>query len=214
MHILKKAINAAYNRSILQSRYESPMDTLPRGHRRLRLFAVIIMLLVALIGVFATYIARHLTFHYWRYTALIYALVNIALSFHAATQHRKFVVVWHEILHWLMLLLTIGMIAFFLHLGVISDITAGLITLTLLALTTLLAGVHFDALLLLIGAILLLFDLVAATLVKLAPVIMVTVIIISLILLFFRYFKQGKKHVAPTPDQKNRKKTDKLSNNR
>ncbi|MCP3679822.1 MAG: hypothetical protein GY821_11960 [Gammaproteobacteria bacterium] len=213
MSVFKQAITKIYSKSILKCRHSPDTKAASRSHRRLRLFAVLIMLAIALIGVFATYFARHLTFHYWRYTTLIFALINIALSFHAATEHRRFIMIWHEILHWFMLLLTIWMVAFFLHLGVISDITAGLITLTLLSLTTLLAGVHFDSVLILIGGILLLFDLVAGTLVKLAPVIMVTVVIVTLILLFLRYYRQGKKQPNESFQAPTENKVNKSSNN-
>lgn len=186
MSYFRSLMNGIHRNHILRQRHHLSQSNPSNSYIQMRFFASLAMLIIALIGVVLTDFSPHISSNYWFYAIPLFALINIILSWHAALGHRQFVVAWHELLHWLSLLVCIFIVYIFVHMGVFSNVLAGIFMLTLLALTTFLAGIHFDSLLIIIGIILLLFDLLSAVFVQFSMVIVIPIVIIAAILIFWR----------------------------
>ncbi|MAZ77811.1 MAG: hypothetical protein CMF39_03960 [Legionellaceae bacterium] len=186
MKILHNFLDKLHNTEVLRHRHYRSETAPSKMHLSLRFYAGIGMLILALIGVILTDFAPSFASHYWFYAVPIFALINILLSWHAAVAHRDFILVWHELLHWLILLVMIFIVSIFLSMGTISDVTAGIVMLSLLSLATLLAGVHFDSMLIIIGIILVLLDLLSAVFIEFSMFILVPLIIVAAVLIFWR----------------------------
>lgn len=208
--MFNKMIDKLHANEVLRHRHYRGEDSSGPSltHVRLRFFSSILMLALALIGVVLTDFAPHFASRYWFYAVPIFAIINIVLSWHAAFGHKEFILAWHELLHWLGLLIGIFIVYIFLHLGVLSDVVSGLFMLTLLALTTYLAGVHFDSMLIVIGVILLLFDILSAVFVEFSTVIIIPLIVIAAVLVFWRARGHKKRMTTSSDHQRNRSVVD------
>ena len=117
-----------------------------------RLIVSLILLILSTVGVIITAISPSTAWTYWCYIAGIFALLCIWLSWYIARKHNvDKITIWHEILHWLGLMIAILIVAFIVNSGIISYLTGALFVLILLGLTLFLAGVHFDAIFMVIG---------------------------------------------------------------
>jgi len=158
------------------------------GHLKLRLTVCLLMLTSAFIGIIITDFAPQHAWHYWCGTAFLYAFLSVGTSFITAkrTQDVPLTFVLRECLHWLSLLLIVYLVSAFIHYGIVSDVLAGLFILVLLSLTTLLAGVHFDVMYLLIGIILGVFAIISAAFVQYFVSIAFIILIGAGILIFWQ----------------------------
>jgi hypothetical protein len=186
MGYFRSLVNSMHQNQVLKHRHYLSDAPPSSGYIQMRFFASLLMLIIALIGVILTDFSPHFSANYWFYAIPVFAVINIILSWHAALGHRQFVIAWHELLHWLALLVCIFMVYIFVHMGVFSNVLAGIFMLTLLALTTFLAGIHFDSMLIIIGIILMLFDLLSAVFVQFSMVIVVPIVVVAAILIFWR----------------------------
>ena len=186
MKVLHTLLDKLHDAEILRHRHHRSETSPTKMHLSLRFYAGVIMLILALIGVILTDFVPSFASHYWFYAVPVFAIINIILSWHAAVAHRDFVLVWHELLHWIILLVMIFIVSIFLGMGTISDVTAGIMMLSLLSLATLLAGVHFDSMLIIIGIILVVLDLLSSVFIEFSMFILVPLIIIAAVLIFWR----------------------------
>ena len=111
-----------------------------------RLIISIIMLVLALIGLIIIDMHSH---SYWFYTQVmscIYAILSLWLFWyvHYKQQALKVATIWHQILHWLGTLLLIYLTSLFINTGMMGTTQAGLMTLSMLALSIFLCGVYTD----------------------------------------------------------------------
>jgi hypothetical protein len=129
---------------------------------RWRLIVGGLMFLLAFIGVGLTVIEKERSWDYWRLLSILFAALSLGLS--AYLKHYKWqaslVTVWHEIFHWLGLVLAIGILSNMVYLGLLSPFVASLQALVLLSLATFLAGVYIEKTFLFIGGLLGCFALV------------------------------------------------------
>lgn len=194
MNAFSNLLDKLHSSEILKHRHGTSEAEPTNLHLGLRFYAAIAMLALALIGVVLTDFAPRLANHYWFYAVPIFAIINIILSWHAAFAHRNYILVWHELLHWLALLLMVFIVYMFIDMGTVSDITAGTMLLSLLALTTFLAGIHFDSMLIVVGIILIVFDLLSAIFIEFSMFIVIPLIIIAAVLIFWRSRSNKKRH--------------------
>ena len=144
-----------------------------------RLGVGVTMLLLAFFGVVVTDVASGDSFDFWKWVAPIYAILSLWLSWYTrkASKIDRLALLGHEALHWVGLILAVLLISWFVHLGNLSRFNAGLVNLTLLALTVFLAGVYTEKTFLLIGMILGIFAFFSAFIVQYLWAILIPVLI-------------------------------------
>lgn len=131
----------------------------PSSHNhswKLRLCIGLIMLVLAFIGVIVTDLHQDGAWGYWRVISVIFAMLSLGLSFYLKKMGWKTAIftIWHELFHWLGLILATFIAGYFVDTGIMGRFQAGIVVLTLLALTTYLAGVYIEATLIPIGLLL------------------------------------------------------------
>ena len=161
---------------------------------RWRLIVGALMFLLAFIGVGLTVLEKGKAWDYWRVISILFALLSLALS--AYLKHYKWktslITLWHEIFHWLGLVLAIGLVSNMVYLGVLTAFAASLQALVLLAFATFLAGVYIEKTFLFIGGLLGCFALIFSYL-----TLYTYLLFIPLALLFvlgFYWFIRKKSH--------------------
>src|SRR3990167_6468032 len=149
------------------------------AHFKARLVVSLILLIFSTIGVFIAVFAPTFSWHYWLFIVPIFAVLCIWLSWYVSRSHKiPGSTIWHEIVHWLALLVAVYLVSIIVNVGIINYLAGALFILILLALTIFLAGVHFDAIFMLIGALLGLLAVCSALFVKYLIVIMIPAILI------------------------------------
>lgn len=165
------------------------------GHFKLRLAVSVLMLIIAFIGVVITNFSPTSAWSYWCITAIVYALLSVSLSFITKLKAQTPLnLVIREALHWLALIVVIYLVTLFMHFGVLSNVLAALFMLTLLTLATLLAGINFDSMYILIGIALGIFAIITVFFVQYFMMIAFIILIIAALLLawyFHAKFKQS-----------------------
>ncbi len=123
---------------------------------KIRLLVALLMLVLGFIGVIVTDIKKDGAWYYWRFLAVVYAVLSIGLSSHLKRKGWKTTIytIWHEIAHWVGLVGAIMVASYFVQVGLISRFEASLLTLLLLALATYLAGIYTEPTMVLIGILL------------------------------------------------------------
>ena len=121
-----------------------------------RFIVGIAMLFLALLGLVFTDLKMDGAWIYWRLMTPVYALMSIGLSMylHKMKLRAAAWTIWHEILHWLGLVLSVYVVSLLVSMGFISRYLAGVEVILLLALTTFLAGVYIESAFLVIGVLL------------------------------------------------------------
>jgi hypothetical protein len=122
---------------------------------RWRFIIGVLMFSMAFVGVVLTIIKQQGAWAYWRFLSCFFALLSLALSAHLKkyTWRDSLVTVWHEIFHWLGLILAIGLLSNMVNLGILSPFAASLQVITLISLATFLAGVYIERSFLFIGGL-------------------------------------------------------------
>ncbi len=120
---------------------------------KLRFIVGVIMLCLALLGMMVTDIKSEGAWLYWRVATPVYALLSIGLSVYLRHKELKKTVwtIWHEIFHWIGLLLSVLLVHLLIEMGFVSRYQAGIEVLLLLSLATFLAGVYTEPTLIVIG---------------------------------------------------------------
>lgn len=153
------------------------------------------MLLLALIGLLIMDLHPKSYWLYSRLMALIYALLSIGLFWYLSRGTHKVnrVTLWHQLLHWLGLIISIYLVSIFVDTGIMGSTEAGLVTLTLLALTVFLAGVYTHFSFMLIGLTLGVFAAAAALIEAYLSALMIPLIlIVAAIIYFFAHHEKSK----------------------
>jgi len=132
-------------------------------------FAVgLIMLFLGFIGVVLTDIRTTGGWDYWKWVVPVYAILTLWLSWYVKRQKQIIspISIWHELLHWVGLILAVFLVSYLVHLGTFSRFMAGIVNLLLLSLTVFIAGAYLDHVFLLVGVVLGIFALLTALLVQ------------------------------------------------
>jgi hypothetical protein len=155
---------------------------------KVRLSVVLLMLLLGFIGVVLTDISKEGAWNYWRYVAVIYAILSLCLNRHLKAQGWKTTIltIWHEIAHWTGLIVATAIVAYFVHVGLLGRFEASILTLLLLALATYIAGVYIESTLLIVGIMLGIFAMGIAFLdAYLYNILLPLTLIVGLVLMVF-----------------------------
>jgi len=172
----------------------SKEETTKDHHKRwkARLFTCLIMLILAFIGLIVMDLHPKSYWTYSKIMAFLYAVLGLGLygylrrgehAIHGST-------LWHQLLHWLGLLLTIYITSIFVRTGVMANVQAGLMTLTLLSLTIFLAGVYTDSSFMLIGIMLAIFAAGAALIQAYLSALMIPVILLTGLIIYVVLHRQ------------------------
>lgn len=115
-----------------------------------------LMLAIAFVGMIFTNVTSQGGWIYWRTMTPIYALLSIGLSLYLRKMEFSKTVtsLWHEVWHWMGLLLAIFVLSKLVEMGFINHLQAGIQVLLLLALATFLAGVYIESTFLVVGILL------------------------------------------------------------
>lgn len=121
--------------------------TKPPAHPwKARFFVAIIMLALTFLGVILTDIKKDGAWGYWRAITPFFVVMNIWLGWYL--RRLKFqhwiTSLLQEIFHWVGMLSAIYLTAFFVEMGLMGRFQASLQAVTILALTTFLAGVYIE----------------------------------------------------------------------
>lgn len=148
-----------------------------------RLAVGIIMLILAFVGMVLTDIRTEGGWGYWKWVVPVYAILALWLSWYVKRQQQTVsrITIWHELFHWVGLILTIFLLSYLVHLGTISRFIAGIFQLMLLSLTVFLAGIYIDSIFILIGIVLGIFALLTAVLVHYMYSLVVFIIVAAII---------------------------------
>lgn len=136
-------------------------QNMPSAPLKLRLVIALVMLVLGFIGVIITDISKTGAWNYWRFLAVVYAVLSLCLSWHLKRKgwRTTLITVWHEIAHWAGLIGAIFVSSYFVQMGLIGRFEVSVMTLLLLALATYLAGIYIESTLIFIGIILGIFAL-------------------------------------------------------
>jgi len=158
----------------------------------------IIMLALAFLGMVSTDVHSTGGWDYWRWVVPIYAVLALWLSWYVKRKTKTVspITLWHELLHWIGLILAVFLVSCFVTLGSVSRFNAGLFDLTLLSFGIFLAGVYIETTFIFIGIVLGVFAFLAAFVAQylyafLIPVVLAGLLIVGLTLWFgHRKFKR------------------------
>ncbi|MDN3504100.1 MAG: hypothetical protein P0S95_00825 [Rhabdochlamydiaceae bacterium] len=164
---------------------ESQEKHIPVHPWRARLVVGIIMLLLSFIGLIVSDLFKGGAWTYWRIMVPVYAALSIWLSWYLRKKTKKVsaIRIWHELLHWAVLVVAVYLVSMFVSMGIIGRFEAGLEVLIMLALTTFLAGVYHDMIFLIIGVLLGCFTAGAAFFTEYLYTIMLPLTIVAALLM-------------------------------
>lgn len=154
------------------------------------------LLFLSLVGVIISCLGRESSFSRWYWTGvvIIFAILSIWLSRKDGTKPKRVsgLALWHGALHWLALLVIIFHIHLLVYTGITDNITAGLVILLLLALTTFLAGLYYDSIFALIGVILFILAIFTTLLYQYVLLVVAIAIIIIAAVIYWLYRRKDR----------------------
>lgn len=165
------------------------------AHPMLARFVVLAaMLLLALIGVVLTDVNKSGAFRYWQWTAVLYALLALGLSWYERRSAEAFrpATLWHELLHWVGLNAAVYLISLYVSIGIVSRFEAALLVLTVLALAVYLAGLYIEISFCFVGVILGLFAALVAFFSEYLYAIAFPLVLVAIGMLFWMLLHRKK----------------------
>lgn len=120
------------------------LKILPRRYFSLEVTVFILLVILSIIGIVITDFSKHDGYTYWSLMVIVFAGMSIFVSWlQAKTREYDFeTIVKQQGLHWLHTLLVIGAATIVLKSGQLSEFTASMIILLILALSTMLDGMR------------------------------------------------------------------------
>ena len=101
--------------------------------------------------------------------------------------------IWHQLLHWIGLLVALYLVHVFVSAGIISALAAGVVTITMLALTIYLVGIYSDIAFVLIGITLAICAYCLAYVQSYLSIIMIPVILVAAFIIFMVVHRDRRK---------------------
>ena len=166
-----------------------------RRRWKARLFVALAMLALALVGLIIMDLHPR---GYWVFSQIMagcYAILSLWLFWYLNRGEHKVhgSTIWHQLLHWLGLLLAVYITSIFVSTGVMASVQAGLMTLTLLALTVFLTGVYTDTSFMLIGITLAIFAASVALVQAYLSALMIPVILLAALVIYIMLHREKNK---------------------
>lgn len=158
---------------------------MPTHPWKARLIVGFIMLALAFFGVVMTDIQTTGGWNYWKWIVPIFAILSLWLSWYVKRQKQIVspIKIWHELLHWLGLILAIFLVSYLADIGTISRFVAGIFHLILLSLTVFIAGIYIETIFIFVGIVLGIFALLTAVFIQYLYAIAIPVIIGAVIVI-------------------------------
>jgi uncharacterized membrane protein YfcA len=168
-----------------------PDKTKPGSQWKIQLGVLCGMLLLALVGMGLTQSIESGAWEFWFFVVLVYACLGLWRSTRKAKQAAKPVgnLITHQLAHWAILLVFLGIVALIERQEIMNRESASNVALMLLAVGCCLAGVHFDWLFLLVGAVLTIMLVAMATLEQYSLVMWIITVLAVIAAAAFFYFK-------------------------
>ena len=165
-------------------------EKMPHHPWRARLFVGLLMLLFSFAGLIISDVVKDGAWVYWRSMVPVYALLSIGLSCYLRrhVDKKTAITIWHEILHWLGLVIAVYLVSMFVNMGLIGRFEAGLEVLVMLALTTFLAGIYNDMIFMIIGVLLGCFTSGAAFFTEYLYTIMLPLTLVAALVMFYMIY--------------------------
>lgn len=158
---------------------------------KIRFIASLLLLILGFLGLIITDIFRDGGWLYWRIITPVYALISLLMSWYLRKNEKfSFSELWHELLHWFGLILAIYLLSKFVSIGVMGRFEAGLVALSMLALTTFLAGIYIEVTFIFIGLILGFFAYGIAFLDQYLYAIILPIVIVAAGVIFWLVYKK------------------------
>lgn len=111
------------------------------------------MLVLAFLGMVITNVNQAGGWDYWKWIIPVYAILALWLSWYTRqkTDAVRPITIWHELIHWAGLIMTVFIVSYLQEIGTISRLAAGLFDMLLLSLAIFLAGIYIEATFFVIG---------------------------------------------------------------
>jgi hypothetical protein len=151
-----------------------------------RIIAGLALVGLAVAGLAVTDFATKYAEYYWLLVIPIFALVSVRIWEKRDGFHFDWRLFRQQLFHWLGFLIAIQVVFQLVQTGTIDRNSAGLVSLVLLSLTTYLAGVHFDVVLIFVALLLAIAALMASYVEQYMWIILVVLALIIGVLLFVR----------------------------
>lgn len=161
---------------------------------KIRFIAGLFLLFLGFLGLIITDVQRDGGWLYWRIIIPFFALVSLWMSWYLREKkHFTLSDIWHEILHWLGLILAIYLLSRFVTIGLLGRFEAGLVALSMLGLATFLAGIYIESTFLFIGLALGIFAYSLAFLDQYLYALVLPVILAAVIAIFWLVYRRKNK---------------------
>lgn len=123
---------------------------------RARAVVTVVMIILAFVGLILTDTTKTVAWQYWRGMIVVFAGLCLWLSWYLRRGKHMIsaLTIWHEVLHWVGLFTAAFLVSVFVGMGIMGRFEAALMMLTLLALTTFLAGIYYETSFIVIGLVL------------------------------------------------------------
>lgn len=166
-----------------------------RKRWKARLMVCGIMLVLAFISLILMDIHSN---GYWLYSQIlsaVYAILSIWLFWYLNRGTNKFgsSTIFHQIFHWIGLLAALYLVDMFVRAGILASLPAGIVTITMLALTVYLVGIYSDITFVMIGITLAIFAYCLAYIQNDLTVIMIPVILVIAAIIFIILHRERRK---------------------
>jgi hypothetical protein len=164
--------------------------------------ALIVLLVLSLMGIAMANLSQTYGLWYWLAMVPIFAMASMAAGWRGTrddglTTASRLGRVWRQLLHWASLALLVLLIHWIDVAGRISSKDAGLVALLAFALTTFLAGIHFDWRLMVLGAVLGVAATAAVVVEEFLWAIVVPAVVVGMVVFIWR--RRGGGTEAPKP---------------
>lgn len=159
-----------------------------------RLSVSLVILIFSSIGIFLSTSTTTFAWEYWRIIVPCFAVICIWLSWYVSKSHEiNGINIWHEVLHWLALLLAVYIVSTFVHNNLVTSMIGALFISVLLALTLFLAGVYFDGMFMILGIVLGLLAIASAYFVKYMTLIVIIAAILAALFIIWRFMLRAQR---------------------
>ena len=179
-------------------------NTMRQHPWKIRFIVSLLLLILGFVGLVITDIQKDGGWFYWRLITPIYALLSLWMSWYLHPKDEfTFSEIWHEMLHWFGLILAIYLLSKFVSIGLVGRFEAGLMALSMLALTTFLAGIYIEVTFIFIGLLLGFFAYCVAFLNQYLYAIVLPIVVVAAGIIFWLvYHKKSIGHKSDSNQSK------------
>ena len=153
-----------------------------------------IMLILGCIGLLIMDVHSKALLLYSQIIAVCYSLLSISLYAYVGKKtDTDITTIWHQLIHWLWLIIMVYLTLFLVSTGIMSASQAGFMNISLLSLSVFINGVYSDPIFMLLGIMLTVFVASASMIQAYLSFIMIPLIIIVAVIIYFTVSIQYKR---------------------